>query len=61
MTTKVIKLENGEIHWNQEMLIPIRIPFMTETLKLGLWDKGDSTVIGWSKEDIILGSFPINI
>ena len=38
------------------MMIPIRLPVITDSIKLGLWDKG-----GANKSDTIFGSFNLNV
>ena len=44
-TKTVLNVENT-ITWEQDMMIPIRLPIMTESIKVGLWDKGDQNLMG---------------
>jgi len=61
MVTDAIEIKDGKIDWKQEMLIPVRIPYLIDTLNLELWDQGEKNAIGWSNKDIILGSFPLKV
>jgi hypothetical protein len=40
MVTNAIQIKDGIIDWKQEMLIPVRIPYLIDTINLELWDQG---------------------
>jgi len=51
LKTKILtQKEGGEIHWNQEFLVPAQLPIMGGTLRFSVWDDDLSG-------DEIVGSF----
>lgn len=51
LKTKILtQKKGGEIHWNQEFLIPAQLPIMGGTLRFSVWDDNVT-------KDEIVGSF----
>lgn len=56
-TTKINRMnKQKEVTWNQEFVIPVQLPILSNTLTLEFWDKNKFPI-----EDICVGSLPYKI